>query len=91
MRIKLYVPSDLRLASEQPAFKPAWYYGFAYRQTRAFASVYYIIPLNLIIRFWRWLQIFFWTIIFKVIYQFAKLYMWWRYKKRTFPVCTMGF
>ena len=62
-------------------FRPAWYYGFAYRQTRAFASVYYIIPLNLIIRFWRWLQIFFWTIIFKVIYQFAKLYMWWRYKR----------
>ena len=54
-RWKINVP-QLQFASGRNAFKAPYGYGFAYKDMSHFESIYYLIPLNYIARFWRWLN-----------------------------------
>ena len=62
MKLKLkWVISGSELFKNRNGFqKPAWYYGFAYRPANQFAEIYWVYPLNYVIRYWYRLRQLFW-------------------------------
>lgn len=81
MKFKILVPSTLRLANEEPAFKPKWYYGFSYKPVDQFAEVYHLRPFNLWFRFWYWFLTAWWTLVFKILFFIARMVERRRYAK----------
>lgn len=55
MKFRLVIPS-FQFRDGKPAFKPRFFYGWAYNGLDDLSMVYYPIPFNYLVRCWRWLK-----------------------------------
>ena len=70
MKLRIEISGN-ELFQQIQGFRPAWYYGFAYRPVNKFSEVYWIYPLNYFTRFWYRLNQFKISILFYLIKRYA--------------------
>lgn len=69
---KVILPQSVRFAGGPVVFRPRFPWLLSYRPVNMFAEVYYLFPLNYLVRWWRLARNYAWMFIARLIINFIR-------------------